>query len=187
MLDFLNTNITLSFSIAYALSQILVLISLVASSISTSGYRRQRLICMLTDSMALTLSYLILGSPGAAVANALCIVRYIVALLQEHYRFLDIPTIPTLFIVLHTILGLATGNFIGGPIECAIPIGASICSVMASFSTNETTAKKYTLLMFFLWLILDISLQNPMGIINNLIPTCSAFYNLICKPKTHFT
>lgn len=187
MFDFLNTNITLSFSIAFALSQVLVLISLVASSICTSGYRRWRLTCMLIDSMALTISYLILESPGAAVANALCIVRYIIALLQERYRFLDVPTIPIFFIILHTVLGFVTENFIGGPIECSVPIGASICSVMASFSKNETTAKKYTLLMFFLWLTLDICIQNPMGIINNLIPACSALYNLLYKPTAHST
>ena len=180
MMSYLQTEITINVTIAFLLSQGLALVSLIAACVSTWGNHRHLVLALIVDSIALTMSYTFLGAFPGAACNVLCLIRHFYCLFKERYPTLNRRWVLFMFLTIHTIIGLIVESVTIHPFAVILPIAAAYFSTIGAWTEkNERISKTLIACMYATWLIYDIIVGSPVGVINDALPLLCSIYGTI--------
>lgn len=120
--------------------------------------------------------YLVLGAYSGCITKVIALIRNLVIVKKEKYKWLSSKAILVLFIIIYIISGIVTFTNILS-ILCII---AAIIYLIWCWNGNELQVKRAAFYCYFLWLIYNVSVQSYAGIISNvisIISTCIALIN----------
>ena len=115
--------------------------------------------------------YLVLGAYSGCITKVIALIRNLVIVKKEKYKWLSSKAILVLFIIIYIISGIVTFTNILS-ILCII---AAIIYLIWCWNGNELQVKRAAFYCYFLWLIYNVSVQSYAGIISNVISIISTY------------
>lgn len=160
----------------FFISQLFAACSLIATILCTWQKKRKKILMyLLLDSIFLTLSYSCLRAYTGAITNFICIFRNIVFYKKENNKIINQKYTPLFFALLHIMIGIIFFN----SINSILPIIGSVIFCITAWQDNPRIVRFGTMLMVFMWLVYDITINSYVSIITETLAFLSAILAIV--------